>query len=275
MKTSHFLQEHVGRLRTHMGAFFPGQKVIFRGHNLHTDLSGIDWIELYAFGITGRRFSPEQLQLMHALWVNTSYPDSRIWNNRIAALAGSARSTGNLGVSAALAVSEAHIYGRGNEVQAISFFLSTQEHLSSGRSLPDCIQQELQIFHRIAGYGRPLINADERIAPTMVLADTLNLADGPHVRLAFDVEQSLLNNGRDLRLNYGGLVSAFGADLGFSVSEFYAFMFPSFLAGMQPCYIDASSRAVGATFPLSCDSIAYEGPPKRRWHTCVSPNLDS
>ena len=259
------LQEHVGRLKTRMGAFFPGERVVYRGHDLHIDLKDMDWIELYVFGITGRRFSPEQLRLMHALWVNTSYPDSRIWNNRVAALAGSARSTGNLGVSAALAVSEAHIYGRGNEVQAISFFLSTHKKLEAGGDLAACIADEMKTFRRIAGYGRPLINADERIAPTMELARSLGLADGPHVQLAFTIERFLLDSGRQLKMNYGCLVSAFGADLGMTTSEFYAFMFPSFLGGMQPCYIDAAQRPAGTLFPLSCDHVNYEGAAKRAW----------
>ena len=265
MNGPEFLQAQVGRLATKMGAFFPGERVVFRGHDLHRDLKEMDWIELYVFGITGRRFSPEQLQLMHALWVHTSYPDARIWNNRVAALAGSARSTGNLGVSAALAVSEAHIYGRGNEVQAISFFQSTHRKLAAGGELAECIRQEMATHGRIAGYGRPLINADERIAPTMALARSLHLADGPHLALACTVERFLLDGGRNLKMNYGCLVSAFGADLGLSPAEFYAFMFPSFLGGMQPCYIDAAAAPAGALFPLSCEHIAYEGAPKRRW----------
>ena len=63
---------------------------------------------------------------MHALWVNTSYPDARIWNNRVAALAGSARSTGNLGVSAALAVSEASGVLAASEVSAERAAASTR-----------------------------------------------------------------------------------------------------------------------------------------------------
>ncbi len=265
MSGPELLQENVGVLKSRMGAFFPGSHVMFRGHELHVDLKDMDWVELYVFGITGRRFSPEQLRLMHAIWTYTSYPDARIWNNRVAALAGTARSTGNLGVSAALAVSEAHIYGRGNEVQAISFFLSTQKALDAGGELADCMREEMRNFHRIAGYGRPLINADERIEPTMNLARSLGLSDGVHVRLAYTVERNLLNSGRNLKMNYGGLVSALGADFGMSPSEFYAFMFPSFLAGMQPCYIEASERPEGTLFPLSCDRISYEGLAKRPW----------
>ncbi|MFD2272097.1 hypothetical protein ACFS07_15430 [Undibacterium arcticum] len=109
-------------MKSRMGAFFPGSHVIFRGHDLHAELKDMDWVELYVFGITGRRFSAEQLRLMHAIWTYTSYPDVRLWNNRVAALAGSARSTGALGVAAALAVSEASIYGGGISLRAIDFF---------------------------------------------------------------------------------------------------------------------------------------------------------
>ncbi len=250
-----------------MGAAYPGDRAVFRGHDLHTDLKDIDWLDLYVFGITGRRYTAAQLRLMNALWVFTSYPDPRIWNNRVAALAGSARSTGNLGVAAALAVSEAHIYGRGNEVQAISFYLSTCKRLAAGATLADCVKDEMAAHGRIAGYGRPIVNADERNAPAMALAETLGLASGPHVSLAHDLERFLLAEGRNLKLNYGGLVSAFGADLGLSPREFYLFMFPSFLAGMQPCYIEAVERTEGTLFPLSCDEVQYDGQERRRWRS--------
>lgn len=259
------LQAGVGRLKSRMGAFFPGERAVFRGHDLHADLKDMDWIELYLLGITGRRFSPAQIRLVHALWVNTSYPDARIWNNRVAALAGTARSTGNLGVAAALAVSEAHIYGRGNEIQAITFFIDTCRKLAAGSSLAACVAEEMARHRRIAGYGRPLVNADERIAPTMALARELGLHDGAHLRLAYQVEQFLLDSGRPLRMNYGCLVSALGADLGLTPREFYLLMFPSFLAGIPPCYLEASERPAGALLPLPCTHIAYEGKAKRAW----------
>ncbi|HJV93962.1 MAG TPA: hypothetical protein VJ572_10800 [Azonexus sp.] len=265
MNGPEYLAQQVGRLKTRVGGFFPGSHVVFRGHNLHTDLKDMDWMELYVFGICGRRFSAQQLRLMNALWTYTSYPDARIWNNRVAALTGTARSTGNLGLSAALAISEAHIYGRGNEVQAIAFFISTQKRLAAGETLSACIQDEMKAHHRIAGYGRPLINADERIAPIMAQAKALGLESGPHLQLAFSIEQHLLENGRNLRLNYGGVVSAFGADLGMSQEEFYLFMFPSFLAGMSPCFQEARDETEGSLFPLRCADILYEGTAPRAW----------
>lgn len=260
-----YLEQKHGCLQTRMGGFFPGSHVIFRGRQLHSELADYSWLELYVFGICGRRFTPAQLRLMNALWTFTSYPDARIWNNRVAALAGTTRSTGNLGMAAALAVSEAHIYGRGNEIQAITFYLSTKSRLEAGDSLDSCLADEMERHRRIAGYGRPLVNADERIGPIMALAKELGMERGTHISLAFAIENHLLQNGRNLRLNYGGVVSAFGADLGMTPNEFYLFMFPSFLAGMPPCYMEASNTPPGGTLPLKCSDINYTGVQPRSW----------
>ena len=265
MNGPEYLSQKAGKLQTTMGGFFPGSHVVFRGQTLHTDLKDMDWMALYLFGICGRRFTAAQLDLMNALWTYTSYPDARIWNNRIAALSGSARSTGNLGLAAALAVSEAHIDGRGNEVQAITFFIATEKRLTAGSELGECLQEEIRTHRRIAGYGRPLVNADERIGPIMAKAAQLELDQGPHIRLAFSIERFLLDSGRNLRMNYGAVVSAFGADLGLSPEEFYLFMIPSFLAGMPPCFLEARHAVEGSLFPLRCTDIAYEGPPPRKW----------
>lgn len=247
-----------------MGACFPGERAVFRGHDLHTGLKDMDWVELYVFGITGRRFTPEQLRLLHAIWVYTSYPDARIWNNRVAALAGSARSTPALALSASLAVSEAVIYGGNSFVRALDFFLQARKRMEQGKQLEKIIREEV-LERFIYGYGRPITSADERLPWLLALARELNLDQGPYLGLSFEVERILLSGNKSLRMNYAGLVAAMAADLGFTVKEFHIFVFPAFLAGMPPCYIESSERPVGTLFPLSCDHILYEGPSKRQW----------
>lgn len=259
------LDSVAGRLTTAVGAAFPGERAVFRGEDIHQSLAALDWMALYLFGITGRRFSEAQIRMFHALWTVTSYPDARIWNNRVAALSGSARSTGALAIGASVAVSEAYIYGRQNEFQAISFFIDTVKRLAAGDSLDQCIAEEMALHGRIAGYGRPLANADERIAPTMAIARELGLADGPHVTLAFELERHLIASGKPLKMNYGALVTAFGADLGLSPSEFYYYAIPGFLAGMQPAYAEAVTKPEGTLFPTACTAIQYQGPPPRDW----------
>ena len=265
MKGPELLQQHADCLKSRMGGWFAGERTVFRGHDLHKDLMEMDWVELYILGITGRRFNPEQVRLMHAIWVCTSYPDPRIWNNRVAALAASARSTGTLGIAAALAVSEAAIYGRGVDVRAFEFLTGTRKALDEGVSLADCVQEELKTHRGIAGYGRPLTSRDERIAPMMELVRSLGLGDGPHLQLAFEVDAFLQQGRLRLCMNYGAVAAALGADLGLSTREYYLFVFPAFLAGMPPCYRESLERPEGALFPLSTSHVEYEGAPKRPW----------
>lgn len=262
-----FLSAQLGVLKSRMGTFYPGSHVIYRGQNLHEDLKDLDWLALYVFGITGRRFGTAQLRLMNAIWTYTSYADVRLWNNRIAALAGSSRSTGTLGLAAALAVSEAAIYGGGILMRAIEFFIRSLHKLEQGEDLTACISQELAMHRSIGGYGRPLINGDERIQPLLKLAAELGLDKGPHLELALAVEIKLLHGRWRMKMNYAALVAALGADIGLSAREFYLFMFPVFLAGMPPGYIEAGERPEGSLYTIPCDHILYSGQSRRIWPT--------
>lgn len=259
------LQAHAGVLNSRMGACFPGSHAIFRGHDLHTELQDMGWIELHLFSITGRRFPAAQRHLLEAIWTCTSYPDVRIWNNRVAGLAGSSRSTGTLGLAAAMAVSEASIYGRGIEIRATDFLIRTQRALDAGGSLEACILAEMAVHRSIAGYGRPVTHGDERIPHILARARDPGLDQGPHLRLAFAIDDYLRASRWRKSINYGAVVTALAADIGLSPREFYLFMFPAFLAGMTPCYLEAVERPEGTLYASPCSDIDYEGPAPRRW----------
>jgi hypothetical protein len=258
------LEQNVGHLKSRMGAAFIGSHAVFRGHDLHADLRRMDWVELYLFGITGRRFTPEQLELLHGILVYTSYPDARIWNNRVAALAGSARSTPALGITAALAVSEAGIYGGQPGVRAIDFFLRAARHVASGGELAALVRAEGKIY----GFGRPTPElGDERLPWLLTLAQRLGLGNGEHLLLSLEVERLLVAKNPRLRMNYAAMTAALCADMGFTVEEFHLFRVPLFLAGMPPGYIEAKEKPEGSLFPIPCRDVQYEGKAKRDWNT--------
>lgn len=265
MNRPELLEQHVGRLATSAGAFIPGERVVFRGYDLHTSLKDLEWLELYMYGITGRRFSPKQMKLLQAMWTYTSYPDARIWNNRVVALAGTMRSTGSLGIAAAIAISDAQLYGRGIDRRAIEFLMRAKACVDNGEDLTVLVRTELKNKRSIAGYGRPIIAADERIAPMMALVREQGFDGGPYLKLAFEVERILIDGRWRLHMNYGALVAALATDLGLSPSESYFYGIPAFLAGMPPCFLDASEKPEGQLFPLPCRMLSYEGVPTRRW----------
>lgn len=270
------LEAWEGVLRSTLGGCFPGERAVFRGHDLHTELRDADWLDLYLFGITGRRHTSAQLKVLHAIWVNTSYPDARLWNNRVAALAGSARSTGNLAISAALATSEAAIYGRQIDIATADFLIRAQAAQAAGQPLVDIVTAELRANRRIGGYGRPVAKgaADERNAVVLDLAASQGLADGTYAKLAFAIEQTLLAGRWRMRMTYAALAAALALDIGLSPREYYLYMLPAFLAGMPPCFIEANTRPEQATMPWRCSAIVYQGPPRRRWREQDTSNHD-
>jgi citrate synthase len=254
-------------LRTSMGGCFPGERAVFRGHDLHAELRDADWLDLYLFGICGRRHTPAQIRVLHAIWVNTSYPDPRLWNNRVAALAGSARSTGILAISAALATSEAAIYGRQIDIAIADFLVRAKAAVKAGRPLTDVVAEELRASRGIGGYGRPVAKsaADERNAVVLALAENEGLAGGEYVKLAFAIEEILLTGRWRMRMNYAAIAAALALDIGLAPREYYLYMLPAFLAGMPPCYIEACERPEQTTFPLRCQALIYHGPARRAW----------
>jgi len=259
MNGPELLDSYAGILRTSVGACWPGTRAVFRGHDLHHELYDSDWLELYLFGITGRRFTPQQTKLLHGILVITSYPDTRLWNNRVAGLAGSARSSPALGLSAALAVSEALIYGGGAGLRAIDFFLRAGKAIDAGQSAREFLEQELAVRY-IYGYGRPIDSTDERLPWLARVAQAQGMAEGRHFKLAFEFENILLDMGKpNLRMNYAGMTASLGA-------EFQLLRVPLFFGGMPPCLVEAADKPEGALFPISCDKIDYEGVAQRTWN---------
>jgi citrate synthase len=276
------LFESEDRWVTSMGAWFPGERVVLRGQDLFHDLKDLSWMALLLYGITGRILDERQGRLFEGIWVlSTSFPESRLWNNRVAALAGTSRSTGTLGVSAAIAVSEAIIYGHKPLMAAMDFLLHIKNRLDNGADLYQLLNEELdkakasnrgrpgsgenRQVAMIPGYGRPLTHKDERIQPLMQLAKELRYADGPVVKLAFQVEQALLQSGRNLYMNVAALMAALAADQRLTPRQFYYYVILCFTAGIIPCAIDASIQPAGTFFPLRCNRIQYEGNPRRLW----------
>lgn len=251
---------------TDVGGFILGERVVYRGKDLFHELSDMSWMGLFLYGICGRFFDEKQIKLFEGLWLlAVSYPDPRIWINRVAALAGTVRSTSTIGTCASLAVGEATIYGHRAAVGAIDFLLSTRKKLDEGAELEKLVKAELKTHRAVFGFGRPQTSKDERIAPILKLAKSLGYGGGPHVKLAFEVENLLHNSRRRLNMNVAGIMAALCADQGISTREYAYGLAPSFLAGVVPCQLDAANKPEGTFLPIRCSRLDYDGPAPRRW----------
>lgn len=251
---------------TSIGLSFPGERVVFRGQDLFSEFSDKSWMELLLYGITGKKFSKEQIQLFESIWtISTSYPDPRIWNNRVSALAGTARSTACLAVGASNAMSEALLYGRRPDIRAIDFLYRAQKKMEEGNDLSNVISSELKRHRAIFGYARPIVKKDERITPLINEASKLGLANGKYLKLVYLVED-ILDKGRwRKKANIAAVAAGLAADLGLSPREYYNYLLVSFSIGFIVCYIDAVDKPENAFFPYSCKRILYAGKENRNW----------
>ena len=245
--------------QTSMGGWSLEGKAVLRGKDIFTELNDNTWMEYLLYAATGKE-SPKIARLVEATWVIcTSFPDPRIWNNRVAALAGTARSSGALAAAAAVAVSEATIYGLKPIKGALDFLWRAEKRLSEGESLESIIRSELKEFRSVYGYGRPLVKGDERIEPMMAFARSIGCGEGKYVKLAFQIDKYLSASRYKYEINGGALCAALLADEGLSPMDIYHMATFTFTAGAMPCFIDATNQQEGCFFPLRTSRLNFTG----------------
>ncbi len=255
---------HEDTIITRMGKGFLGERVVYRGKDLHHQLKNMQWLELFAYGITGREFAENEMKLLNFIWLSTSYPDKAIWPNHITALAASVRSTPPLALSVSIATCEAAIYGGKPLKVAIDFFLRASGAIKNKQTLENFIEEEILLHSVIFGYGRPLASSDERISHVVNFARDLDLCSGTHIDIALKTAKYMKKT-RGLSINIAAIDAALCADLGFTADEFHQFMTPCFLAGMPPGFIEAKENPEGCFLPIRCDRVTYTGHKKRTW----------
>lgn len=262
------LEQYEGPLPTSMGQAFPGQRAVFRGKDVQSDFWNTDWLDMYFYGISGKRLKPEEIKAMHSFFVYTSYPDARLWCNRISALTGSTRGTGALALASGIAATEAGVYALGPEISIADFLVRALAAIRDGADLDDLVRAELTKYKYMKGYGRPIAAdyVDERIPASLAKMKELGVPVGPHLKLAFEVEDALKRvTGKRLPMTMAAMIIAVPLDFGMTVREAYMCILPQVVAGMLPCYVEALSRPAGATFVMRCERIAYDGPGLRSW----------
>lgn len=256
--------KHEDTIITRMGKGFLGERVVYRGKDLHHQLKDSQWLELFAYGITGREFTENELKLLNFIWVSTSYPDKAIWPNHITALAASSRSTASLALSIGMTVFEASIYGGRPLKVGIDFFQRAGKAMKIGCCIEDFVNEELKTHKVIYGYGRPIANSDERIPHVINFAKNLGFGAGLHISIALDLAR-YMKKSKGLSMNIAAIYCALCADLGFTPDEFHLFTTPLVFAGMPPCFIEAKENPEGSFLPIRCDRISYTGVGKRTW----------
>ncbi len=267
------------RYTTSVGYLIPGETAVIRDKDIFKDLKDESWFSLLMFSLTGRHFSKNQINLFESIWaLSTSYPDSRLWNNRVAAIAATAGSTPNLSIAAAVATCDTCIFGGGPFAGTYDLLIEAKLYIDQEGLLTDFLQQKFDQQRRrkrssshgenrcvatITGYGRPIVNRDERMTPLLDKAKSLGLASSDYVQIAFDIEKTLYAMGRKMSITISALMSALCLEQGLSKAEYMAYMSMCFLAGVVSVFHDVAEKPTSSFFPISPKQIIYQGIPKR------------
>jgi len=248
-----------------MGAWFPGEKVVLRGQDLFKSFGEKSWMSLLVYGITGRKLSDDESNLLESIWnISTSFPDPRLWNNKIAALSGTTRSTCALAISNAIAVTEASIFG-GRPILRVTELL-----IELSQCEMDVIETKLAAYltkyRAIPGFGRPIVKVDERKEPVLAIAEKHGFGNGKCLQIVHRIEAAEIAKRYKLSANIAAIYGALMVDMGFSAVEAYQVSILAFSAGMFPCYIDATRKPEGAFFPIEVSQIEYFGKTSRKWN---------
>jgi len=252
------------KIRSRAGGWAADGSAILYGFDTHHELTpNATFMQTMILACTGRMYLANEARLIEAMHVVTGYPDPRLWCNRVAALAGTARTPPAAALTAGLASSEAKVYGCQSAFQAANTILkATQIYSDKGdsglaRYLIDQIKKHRSVF----GYGRPIVHVEERIAPIDSFAQQLGIEDGLHLKVARIIEDKLKKY--RLIMNFAGYASARFLDMGFSPIEIYRFTVHSLYIGLLPCYTEAFDNEPGTFLPIACEDILYEGREER------------
>lgn len=256
-----------GRIISSKGGWKIGEGVQSCGFDIMKDLVGKkSYMQMVMLNATGRLPSKALADWVEAIHICLSWPDPRIWCNRIGALAGTSRTSSVAASTLGTLAAESVSYGIKPLISGVEFIQYAQRQIATGISVAHFMQEELKKHGgkpHIMGYIRPLAKGDERIPSMEQVTKELGFEIGEHLSLAYEVEKELIKSHGE-RMNINGYMSAFLSDQGYTAQEVYQIFSFLVVSGVTACYIDANERLAGGFSPLKTTDIVYKGPALRQ-----------
>lgn len=260
------LESRRGKVVSHTGGWVAGKGVFSHGFSMLDELVGKkSYFQLLVLNATGKLVERRFADWLEAVYGCLSWPDPRIWCNQIAALSGAARTSALAATTMGCLASDSTSYGVLPLIAGVNFIkdaLIEQQNGASAAAIVERVVAAQRGKPNIMGYRRPIAKGDERIVALSRVARELGFEEGPHLRLAYELD-GVLRERFDEGMNVNGYGSAFFADCGFSAEEVYQMCTLLVASGATACYLDARGQRPETFTPLRCDDIAYEGAPCR------------
>ncbi len=261
-----YLDARRNRIVSRTGGWFPGRGVFSHGYSMLEELVGEkSYFQILILNSTGRLVDRPLADWLEAIYGCLSWPDPRIWCNQIGALAGAARASVVAATSLGCLATDSRTYGVFPLIEGAKFIRHAMALAERGLTAEEIVKQQVAASGgklHIVGYIRPIAKGDERLETMEKVGRRLGFEPGPHMRLAYEIEQVLLrDHGEGMNIN--GYMSAFLADQGFTPDECYRMHALLVASGVTACYLDTYARPPDTFLPLRCTDIAYQGQARR------------
>jgi citrate synthase len=261
-----YWDEQRGKIKSKKGGWRIGEKVECHGLDMMVDVVGkLTYMQLVILNATGRLASKNMADWFESIHICLSWPDSRIWCNRVGSLGGSAGTNAVALVCAGVLAADSTSYGPRTIMSGIDLITRAHRSVGSGINIEDFVATEIKNMGgkpHLMGYARPIVKGDERVVVLEKNSKKLGFEQGEHLKLAYKIE-AILDRNYGESMNMNGYISAFVSDQNFSAMEIYRICSVMVSSGVAACGVDSADRINGSFAPLHVEDIIYTGIPSR------------
>jgi hypothetical protein len=244
------------------GGWFAGKGVYSHGYSMLEELVGYkSYFQIMILNATGKLVERNIADCIEAIYGCLSWPDPRIWCNQIGALAGATRTSSITATVMGCLATDSKAYGVLPIADCARFIQQALKKIQSGMNIEQLLTETFAANNGkkyIVGYKRPIAKGDERIVTMERVCETLKIPEGPHLQLAYEIEQKLMEE-FDESMNIGGYVAALLSDQNFTADEIYQLLSTLVASGVTACYLDVLHQPTDSFLPLRCDDMDYQG----------------
>ena len=222
----------------------------------------------HGVNVTARLPERRLADFLEGLFICLSWPDPRIWCNKMGAFSAMTRAGPTAAIAAGGLAGDSTMYGPGT-VPAVDAFLKSayKQIIEQGRSVEEFVDDVAYRGGKLhaPGFARPLAKGDERITAMRRYADELGFVAGDYENLANRIEDHLAQREGE-GLNLSGYFTAFMYDRGYSMQELMGITAWCISTGVYAAYFEQIERPPEAFLSLKVDDIEYTGPERREVH---------
>ena len=252
-----------GSIYSTKGGWTVGGGIATHGHSLLDDIfAKCSVFQVMIMNVTGKLPERRLADLVEGVFICMSWPDSRIWCNKIGTFTAMTRASATTAIAAGGLGGDSTMYGAGTGYAINSFIESAYQKCVSPNndSVETFVKENAYRGGRLyaPGFARPFVKGDERIPAMRRYAKKLGFEVGPYETLANEIE-SILSKRDGEGLNLAGYIMLFLKDQGYSIEEVMGIGAMSVTTGIYASYFEYINRPPEAFLSLKVEDIDYVG----------------